>query len=229
MTIQQATTSIKTDDTSARRLRAAAWAGLVGPVLFTAAFLGQEAFRRDEYSPTAEVVSALEAGPHGWIQQVSFVVLGVLTIAHAWGQHRGMAPTRFGIAGPVALFITGIGAFVAAAVPIREDATGVSITPTGHLVGGNLFFLGSTVALLLLSRRMRRDDAWRDLSTYTLVVGLAMVASAVVMVGFVIPDDAPLHDEAGLAQRFVVLALLFPCRMLMAARLLAVARGRVTG
>ena len=94
MTSQQATTSTRTDDTLARRLRAAAWAGLVGPALFTAAFLVQEAFRRDEYSAVAETVSALEAGPRGWVQQVSFVVFGVLTMAHAWGQHRGMAPTK---------------------------------------------------------------------------------------------------------------------------------------
>ena len=115
MTIQHAPTSTQTDHTHARRLRAAAWAGLVGPVLFTAAFLVQEAFRRDEYSPMAEPVSALEAGPNGWVQQVSFVVLGALTMAFAWGLHRGMAPTRGGIAGPAALFVTGIGLFVAAA------------------------------------------------------------------------------------------------------------------
>ncbi len=229
MTIQHATTRTNTDDTLARRLRAAAWAGLVGPALFTAAFLVQEAFRRDEYSPIAEPVSALEAGPNGWVQQVSFVVFGVLTIAHAWGQHRGMAPTRGGLAGPAALFVTGIGGFVAAAVPIREDAAGLSITPTGHLVGGTLFFLVSPVALILLSRRMRHDPAWRGLSAYTLAVGLCMLAAAAVMMTLVIPDDAPLHDQAGLAQRIIILALLFPCRMVMAGRLLRVARTGVTG
>ena len=135
-----------------------------------------------------------------------------------------MAATKGGIAGPAALFVTGIGAFVAAAVPIREDAAGVSITPTGHLVGGTLFFLVSPVALILLSRRMRHDPAWRGLSTYTLIVGLAMVAAAAWMMILVVPDDAPLHDQAGLAQRIVVLALLFPCRMAMAGRLLRVAR-----
>jgi len=229
MTIQHATTSNRTDDTLARRLRAAAWAGLVGPALFTAAFLVQEAFRRDEYSPMAEPVSALEAGPNGWIQQVSFLVLGALTIAHAWGQHRGMAPSKGGIAGPAALFVTGIGALVAGVVPIREDASGVSITPGGHMLGGVLFFLVSPVALILLSRRMRRDQVWRDLSTHALITGTTMVAAAAVMMTLVIPDDAPLHDKAGLAQRLIVLALLFPCRMVMAGRLLAVARGRVTG
>ena len=225
MTIQHATTRTTIDDTLARRLRVAAWAGLAGPALFTAAFLVQEAFRRDEYSPIAEPVSALEAGPNGWVQQVSFVVFGVLTMAHAWGQHRGMAPTRAGIAGPAALFVTGIGAFVAAAVPIREDVAGVSITPTGHLVGGTLFFFISPVALILLSRRMRRDPAWRDLSTYTLIAGTVMIAAAAVMMTLVVPDDAPLHDQAGVAQRIIILALLFPCRMVMAGRLLRVARG----
>jgi hypothetical membrane protein len=230
MTTEQATTrsTSRIDQTDTGRLRAAAWAGLVGPALFTAAFLVQEAFRRDEYSPLAETVSALEAGPHGWVQQVSFVVFGLLTMAFAWGMHRGLAPTKSGIAGPAALFVTGIGLFVAAAVPIREDAAGVSILPGGHLAGGLLFFFGSPVALLLLSRRMRHDPAWRSLATYALVVALTMFAAAAVMITQVIPDDAPLHDKAGLAQRLIILALLFPCRMVMAGRLLGVARGRVT-
>ena len=223
MTIQ-ATSSTTIDTTSARRLRAAAWAGLAGPALFTVAFLVQEAFRRGEYSPIEETVSALEAGPYGWVQQVSFVMFGLLTMFFAWGLHRGMAPTRGGLAGPAALFVTGIGLFVAAAVPIREDAAGVTIQPGGHMVGGLLFFLGSPVALVLLSRRMRDDAAWRSLSTYVLVVGVAILVAAVVMVTLVIPDDGPLHDRAGLAQRIVILALLFPCRMVMAGRLVRVAR-----
>ena len=66
-----------------RSLSLPAWAGIIGPVLFTATFLAQEAFRRSEYDPLAEPVSALEAGPNGWIQQVNFVVFGVLTIAFA--------------------------------------------------------------------------------------------------------------------------------------------------
>ena len=85
---------------SRRRVHAGlGWAGIVGPLLFTAVFLVQEAFRREEYDPLAEPVSALEAGPAGWIQQVNFVILGVLTIGHAIGQHAGMLPTRRGVAG----------------------------------------------------------------------------------------------------------------------------------
>jgi hypothetical protein len=58
-----------------------AWAGIAAPVIFTAVFLVQEAFRREEYDLLAEPVSALEAGAAGWIQQVNFVIFGLLTIA----------------------------------------------------------------------------------------------------------------------------------------------------
>src|SRR5512132_596587 len=99
-----------------------AWAGIVGPVLFTATFVGQEIFRASEYNPLVETVSALEAGPNGWIQQVNFVIFGLLTIAFAVGLHVGLRRTRFGLLGPALLFMSGIGLLLAAGFPLREDA-----------------------------------------------------------------------------------------------------------
>jgi len=52
--------------------------GVIGPLVFTACFVVQGLLRRAEYDPIAEPVSALEAGPHGLIQQLNFVVFGVL-------------------------------------------------------------------------------------------------------------------------------------------------------
>ena len=46
---------------------------------FTAVFLAQEALRRNEFSPVAEPISALEVGPNGWVQQLNFGVFGLLT------------------------------------------------------------------------------------------------------------------------------------------------------
>jgi hypothetical membrane protein len=201
-----------------------AWAGIIGPVLFTATFLAQELARRDEYSPIAEPVSALEAGPNGWIQQLSFLVLGVLTMAHSVGLHAGVRPTRGGVAGPALLFLTGIGTIVAAVFPLREDAAGVTYDPGGHGVGGMIFFFGSPLALILLSRRMRRDTRWGDLARYTLISGLLLVGLAAMMIRLAIPDDAPLHDWAGLLQRITVVGVLFPCRVALGVRLLHVAR-----
>jgi hypothetical membrane protein len=210
----------------ARRIALLAWAGIIGPVLFTVTFLAQEAFRMEEYSPLAEPVSALEAGPNGWIQQVNFVVFGVLTMAFAVGLHLGVRPTRTGIAGPAALFVSGIGLLLAAIFPLREDAAGVTYDPGGHFVAGVVFFLTSAVGLIAVSRRLARDPRWRSLATYTLTAGAVALAGFVVLGALVMPDDAPLHDWAGLAQRALIIIVLFPCRIVLSLRLLQVASGR---
>jgi hypothetical membrane protein len=211
---------------SAQRMSLLAWAGIVGPVLFTAAFLAQEAFRRGEYDPLAEPVSALAAGPNGWVQNVNFVVFGLLTLAFAVGLHRGMRPTRVGIAGPALLFISGIGLLLGAAFPLREDAAGVTYDPGGHIIAGLTFFLSSALGLVVLSRRLTRDARWRSIATYTLASGVVALIAFVVGGLFFVPDAALLHDWAGLHQRVVVLAVVFPCRIVLSLRLLQVATGR---
>ncbi|MGH2393518.1 MAG: DUF998 domain-containing protein, partial [Candidatus Limnocylindria bacterium] len=81
-----------------------AWAGIVAPPLFTIGFLAQEFVRRGEFDPISEPVSALEAGPLGWIQQVNFVVFGLLIIVFALGLHRGIRLAgRLGRAGTAVL------------------------------------------------------------------------------------------------------------------------------
>lgn len=201
-----------------------AWAGIAGPILFTVTYMAQEAFRRAEYDPVTEVVSALEAGPGGWIQQVNFVVFGVLTMAFAVGIHLGVRPTRGGILGPCLLFISGIGLLLAAALPLREDAQGLTYDPGGHIIAGLTFFLSSAVGLVVLSRRLARDPRCRGIASYTLVAGWMAVAGFAVMGALVMPDDAPLHDWAGLMQRALILVLVFPCRIVLSVRLLTTAR-----
>src|SRR5579885_408574 len=59
--------------------------GGVGAVLFTASYL-LEGISRPDYSAWQQPISALSLGPGGWLQQVNFVVFGVITIwtAFAW-------------------------------------------------------------------------------------------------------------------------------------------------
>ena len=205
--------------------RELAWAGIAGPVVFTVGFVGQELFRMEEYSPLSEPVSALEAGPNGWVQQLNFVVLGLTTLAFALGLHRTVRPAPRGSAGPALLAVSGAGALLAAVLPLREDSAGMTYDPGGHAVAGVTFFLSSAVGLVLLSRRLSADPRWRGLSRYTLGCGVAAVAGFVVLGRLAIPDGAPLHEWAGLAQRVVVLGVLFPCRVTLAVRLLRLSRG----
>jgi hypothetical membrane protein len=210
--------------TRSRWLVLTGWVGIAGPVLFTLTFVGQELFRIEEYSPLAEQVSALEAGPNGWIQQVNFYVFGILTMVFAVGIHLGLRPSRFGVAGPALFFLTGIAAISAGVFPLREDAAGVTYDPGGHMPAGMTFFIGSTLALIVISFRVARDPAWRGLRVFIVVVAVGLVVGNVLMVRLVIPDDAPLHEWAGLGQRILVVGLLFPARIALSYRLIRTGR-----
>jgi hypothetical membrane protein len=210
--------------TPSRWATVSAWAGIVGPLLFTLTFLGQEFFRADEYSSIAEPVSALEAGPHGWVQQANFVVFGLLTAAFAIGLNRGVRRSVRGVAGPALLLVSSVGLLLAAVFPLREDAAGVTYDPGGHIIAGLMFFLSSAIGPIVLSRRLAHDPRWRSLATYVLASGVLAQVGFVLMGLLVMPDDAPLHEWAGLAQRGLILIVLFPARIVLSIRLLQVVR-----
>lgn len=176
----------------------------------------------------AEPVSALEAGPNGWVQQVSFVVFGLLTLAFAAGLRRGLRATWAAVVGPTVLGVSGIGLLLAAIFPLREDALGETFDPGGHSVAGVMFFATSAVGLIVVSRALARDQRWHDLATYTLVAGALAMAGFAVTGALVIPDTALLHDWAGLGQRIFILLVVFPCRIVLSLRLLRVTRAAAT-
>ena len=70
---------------------------------------------------------------------------------------------------------------------------------------------------------MRRDPAWHSLVATPSCRRASWSRSMFVTLAFVFPDDGPLHDWAGLIQRITILAVLFPCRIILATRLLTVA------
>ncbi len=168
-------------------------------------------------------MSALEAGPYGAVQQISFVVLGVLTLVFAGGLQRGLRPSRWCAVGPGLLALSGAAALLAAAFPLRQDAAGVVYDPGGHVVAGTMFFAASALGLVVLSRRVAADPVWSGLARWTLIAGLASVAAFVLMRALAVPDEAPLHEWFGLLQRAVVVLGLFPIRVALSMRLLRVA------
>ena len=153
-----------------------------------------------EYSPIAEPVSALEAGPNGWVQQVNFVVFGVLTIAFALGLHRGLRPTRAGIVGPALLFLSGIGLSARRGLPAaggrrrrdlrpgRPHRRRVHVLPDQR--GRADRRVASTGARPEVAEPRRRTRS---------PPGSSRSPGSSPMGALVMPDDAPLHDWAGLA------------------------------
>jgi hypothetical membrane protein len=192
-------------------------------VLFTLTFLLLELLTRDDFDPVRLPVSALEAGRYGWLQQVSCVVFGVLTIIFAVGLQRRVRSSRREFGGPVLLGLSGAAALAAGAFPLRLDASGSVYDPGGHSIAGFTFFLTSALGLVVLSRRVSGDPAWSHLAPWTLAAGIACLVGFVVMGSLAIPDDAPLHAWAGLVQRAIVLLALFPARVALSIRLLRTA------
>jgi hypothetical protein len=199
-------------------LRVGGTAGMVGPALFAVVFILQNVVRTDD-DAIAEPVSALSIGEYGWVQRLNFVVLGVLLLVFAAALHRGVASSRAGWVGPTLLAVAGAGLFVAATFSLARDETGAIYDPSFHQVGGMMFFGGTALGLIALSRRLARDPQWRNLSRYSLGAGIAAIAGGVVINALAIPDDAPLHGEVGLIQRIIVLAFIFPTLITLGHRL----------
>ncbi len=201
-----------------RLLRAGGTAGMLGPALFAVVFILQNVVRTDD-DAIAEPVSALSIGEYGWVQRLNFVVFGVLLLVFAAALHRGVASSRLGWVGPTLLLVAGVGLFVAATFSLARDETGAIYDPSFHQVAGTMFFGGTALGLIALSRRLARDPHWRNLSRYSLGAGIASIAGGVVINALAIPDDGLLHGEVGLIQRIIVLAFIFPALITLGHRL----------
>ncbi len=103
------------------------------------------------------------------------------------------------------------------------SVNGVPTETPQHVVGAVLSFSGASLGLIFLSRRMAADPEWQSLSLYVLATGIVMIVLFIALGGFAIDDGAPLHPWAGLLQR-VMLAVWFPCIMVIAIRALRIVR-----
>jgi hypothetical membrane protein len=203
-------------------IAALATAGVAGPLIFAVVALVHSLLRPD-HSLLRHPVSALAAGPSGWLQNVNFLLFGVLMIAYAIGLHLGVRPTRWGLVGVMFLVLSGVGLMWGGVFPATDDTGAFDGDRLLHIPGFVMTFLGGGIGLVLMSRRMARDSRWRGLATYALATGVAMLVLIVAGGGLVRPPGAPLHAWFGLFQ-WVLLAVWLPCTVVLALRLLSLAR-----
>ncbi|MBJ7602045.1 MAG: DUF998 domain-containing protein [Candidatus Dormibacteraeota bacterium] len=82
-------------------------AGTAGGLLFTAVYLVEGA-TRPGYDAWTDAISALSLGPGGWLQQLNFMVFGVLMLCSALGWRRALTPGIGALAYPVLRGIAGV-------------------------------------------------------------------------------------------------------------------------
>ena len=212
------------------RLSVLAAAGIFAPVVFTVGFVVQGFLRTDlrlGYNPIAQEVSDLTAGPFGWVQQVNFIVFGLLIIAFAAGLSRGVRAAASWMVGPALVGWNGIELMIAGFFPRSENAAGHIYDPLGvHMMNGMIFFLNIGIVLVVLSLRFARDERWRDLALFTRVSGITLFVMSVLNGYFAEAAGDPLHPWLGLFQR-MILAVWFLCLLILALRLWRVGRSDV--
>ena len=208
------------------RVRTLALAGIIGPVWFTILVIGQ-GFLLPDYSHIRMPISALAAWPTGWIQVLNFCVFGGLIVAFAFGLHKGVQPIRGGAVGISLLIASGVG-IIAAGLFSWKMVDGVPTATPAHVVAAIPSFAASGLGLIVFSRRMRADVQWRDLSTYTMMTGIAVLVLFVTLGLFGIDDAAPLHPWAGLVQR-ILCAIWFACLIVLARHLHALCKSAAAG
>jgi hypothetical protein len=157
-------------------------AGTAGGVLFTGVYLAEGATRAG-YRPLALPISALSLGPSGWVQQLNFIVFGLLVCVSAAGWRTLLAPGRGAVAFPVLRAAAGLGLVMDGL--FSQDASGGyppgarAAAPTVHGQVHTLFAMVTIVALaagsFVLARRFAAEPAWRGWSVPAAAAGIATI------------------------------------------------------
>lgn len=182
-----------------RTVRYLAAAGVVGPVLYTVAWLVL-GFLDPTYSHLRDPISNLSAigAPYALVMTSIILVFALLIIVFAYGLHRGLPPGFW--AGPAALAIAGVGYVGIAFAPLNLASTGDPNVP--HTISASVTVFALILAPVLLFRRLRRDPKWRNLGGYS-------IAATVVALAFAVMASLPAFAGLeGLMQRLVTAVLL---------------------
>ena len=144
-------------------------------------------------------------------------------IAYAIGLHLGVYPSQWGLVGFALLVLSGIGLMWGGLFPATDATDPFDEDRLLHIPGFIMTFLGGGIGLIVMSRGMARDPRWKSLATYALLSSIAILVLIVVGGGLVRPPGSPLHAWFVLFQ-WVLLAVWLPCTVVLAIRLLRLAR-----
>jgi Protein of unknown function (DUF998) len=169
-----------------RALSVRAWlplaAGTAGGLAFTGVYLAEGATRAG-YRALAQPISALSLGPGGWVQQLNFIVFGVLVCLSAAGWRAALAPGRGAVAFPVLRVIAGVGLVMDGL--FAQDPSG-GYPPGAHAgvvtVHGRVHTLFAVITItalvsecFVLARRLAAEPRWRRWAVFAAAAGVATI------------------------------------------------------
>jgi len=157
-------------------------AGTAGGLVFTGVYLAEGATRAG-YRALAQPISALSLGPGGWVQQLNFIVFGVLVCLSAAGWRAALASGRGALAFPALRVIAGVGLLMDGL--FAQDPSGGyppgarAGVPTVHGQVHTLFAVITITALaagcFVLAARFAAEPGWRRWAVFAVAAGVATI------------------------------------------------------
>ena len=156
--------------------------GTLGSLLFTTTYL-IEGITRPDYSAWQQAISALSLGPGGWVQQINFLVFGLITIWTAFAWRRLLKGGAGGLWNPIFRVLEGIGLIVDGFFsqdPAFGYPKGVALVPptlhgTIHVLFAFLSITAIALGFFVIARRFLRQPEWRGWFTYSIITGVLTI------------------------------------------------------
>ncbi len=155
--------------------------GGIGALLFTVVYL-IEGVTRPGYDAWLQPISSLSLGPGGWVQQVSFVVFGTLTLLSAVGWYQLLLARREVLLFPLLQGISGLCLIGAGLFSLDPSGYPPGATPDPSTVHGTLHTIFAWAIIISLAAGcftlggyFMRVTHWRGWAAYTYLTGLLIL------------------------------------------------------
>ena len=157
-------------------VRFVALCGVTAPVLMLVLWT-VASLMRPGYDQLSQYGSELGTGPNAIIMNANFVVTGLLIIAFAIGLFENIRGGSWAQMSSILLGVFGAGELVGGLFPCDPGCpiAAQSVFQLAHNVDAVIAFVAITLAPLLVSLGLSRDDRWRDYRSYSLVTGLLAI------------------------------------------------------
>ena len=192
---------IATKETTVRPSLYLGVSGIAVPLVFGVLVVVGGALQ-EGYSHASQTISELGGveADRPILQNLNFLVTGLLVMAFALGLHRDIGRGRGSVAGPLLIGLFGLNAAVAQSLlPCDPGCEFETLTGTMHNVTGLASFAAVVAGITLVSRRFRDDPVWRSFATPTRLTAAAGLLALIAWIG--IGKGAGVDSVDGVLQR----------------------------
>ena len=138
-------------------------------------------FLRPDVNPVTEAISNYGVGTYSSLLTAAVLGSAVAALALTLGLYLGMVPPARSYVGLFFLGLYGVSRLLESLFPIDVGAE-ATLSGTIHNILGQLAFFGFSLAVILLSLSMGKDERWRSFRRPALVVSYAVVLTDVLTI-----------------------------------------------